>query len=823
MGTLRIQLNQVVRRLRRTPLFTAVALITLAVGIGANTAIFSIVNAVLLNPLPYPDASRLVGIWETAPGLGFHEDLNASPSTYFTFREEGRSFEDIGIWQGDAVSVTGIGEPEHVPAVDVTDGVLPVLGVKPLRGRWFTRKDDSAGSPGTILLSYPYWQRRFGGDPGVLGKRLVIDGQAREVIGIMPKDFRFLDRKPDIIIPMQLDRGKAFVGNFSYQAVARLKPGVSMAQASADVGRMLPMMLDKFPMAPGISIEMFKQAKFGPSIHPLKQDVVGDVGKVLWILMATVGIVLFIACANVANLLLVRAEGRQQELAIRAALGAGWRQIAHELMLESVTLGVLGGALGLALAYAALRALVATGPADLPRLDEISIDPAVLGFTLAVSLAAGFLFGLIPVLKYAGPHLATTLREGGRSLSEGRERHRVRSALVIIQVALALVLLISSGLMIRTLRSLREVKPGFSSPQTLLTLRLYIPESQVKDPIAVVRMEEAIRDKIAGLPGVRAVSISNSVPMDGSNENDPVFPEDRPYAANQLPPLRRYKYVTPGYFHTLGTPLLAGRDMTWTDIYQKRPVVMVSESLAREYWRSPGGALGKRVRETNTGTWREIIGVVGDVRDNGADQKAPAMIYWPVLLDGFWGQPVQLQRSVVYAIRSDRTGSAGFLNEARKAIWSVNSNLPLADVQTQQEIFSHSMARTAFTLVMLAIAGGMALLLGLVGIYGVISYSVSQRTREIGIRMALGAQHRTVRRMFVKHGLTLTATGVGIGLLAAAGLMRLLRSLLFEVSPVDPLTYVAVPVVLALAALLASYLPARKATTIDPVDALRAE
>ncbi|MGH9593620.1 MAG: FtsX-like permease family protein, partial [Bryobacteraceae bacterium] len=409
---------------------------------------------------------------------------------------------------------------------------------------------------------------------------------------------------------------------------------------------MLPLMLNKFPMAPGISLKMFQEAKFGPSIHPLKEDVVGDIGKVLWILMATVGIVLLIACANVANLLLVRAEGRQQELAIRAALGAGWRQIARELLMESVTLGIAGGLLGLAVAYAALRALIAIGPANLPRLDDISIDSPVLLFTLAISLVAGFLFGLIPAVKYAGPHLATTLREGGRSISEGRERHRARSALVIVQVALALVLLVGSGLMIRTLRALREIQPGFASPETLQILHLSIPEAQVKDPLAVVRMDQDIQGKIAAVPGVTSVAIGNSVPIEGYTENDPVFREDQPNTGDRLPPLRRYRYIAPGYFHTMGTPLLAGRDLGWTDTYEKRPVVLISGNLAREWWGSPTAALGKLVRENNKGVWREIVGVVGDVRDNGVNQKSPTMIYLPILLANFWGQPIQLQRTV---------------------------------------------------------------------------------------------------------------------------------------------------------------------------------
>ncbi len=459
--------RQVLRRFRRSPMFTAITLITLAVGVGANTAIFSVIDGVLLKPLPYPEAGRLVGVWETAPGINLKE-VNASPSTYFTFREESRAFEDIGIWQRDSLSITGIGEPEHIEAVAVTDGVLPILGARPALGRLFSRRDDLPGSPGTAILTYGYWQRKFGGDGSVIGRRIVVDAEAREVIGILPAGFRFMNDKPALIVPLQLDRAKAFVGNFSYNGIARLKPGVTIQQADADVARMFPLTMRKFPPAPGISMQMIEQARFAPDVRPLKKDVVGDIGTVLWVLMGTVGIVLFIACANVANLLLVRAEGRQQELAIRAALGAGWSRIARELLVESVTLGIAGGALGLGLAYAAVKLLVAIGPADLPRLDEVSINGAVLVFTLAVSLIAGVLFGLVPVFKYAGRGLGLALREGGRTLSEGRERRRARSVLVVVQVALALVLLIGSGLMLRTFQAMLQrardspIRPTFS-------------------------------------------------------------------------------------------------------------------------------------------------------------------------------------------------------------------------------------------------------------------------------------------------------------------------------------------------------------------------
>ena len=815
-------MKPILRRLAHAPMFTAVTLLTLAIGIGANTAIFSVLNGVLLKPLPYPAADRLVSVWEKAHLEGMHE-LNASPSTYFTFREENRTFEDIGLWQYDSLNITGTGEPEQVQALDFTDGVLPVLGVQPILGRRFNRQDDSPGIPKTVMLSYGFWQHKFGGDPSIIGRRIMVDGAAAEIIGVLPATFRLMDTHAAMFEPLQLDRAKTFIGNFGYQAIARLKPGVTLAQASADEARMIPMMLNKFAPAPGLSPEMLREAHLEPLVRPLKSDLVGDIGKTLWVLMATIGAVLLIACANVANLMLVRAEGRQHELAIRAAIGAGWSRLARELLLESVTLGIAGGTLGVALAYAALRVLIAAGPANLPRLDEISIDPAVLLFTFTISLVAGLLFGLIPVFKYNGPRLFGALRQGGRHASDGREHRRARNVLVVVQVALALVLLIGSGLMIRTVRAMKQVAPGFTDPAHILTLHLPVAHAQVPKPDQVVRTYNNIADRIAAIPGVTSVGLSDSITMDGSGSGDPIFAADKTYTEGQIPPIRRFKFITPGFFKTMGNPLLVGRDITWTDIYQGRPVVLVSENLARELWRSPSAAIGKQVRENPKGLWREVIGVVGDERDKGVDQPAPTMAYWPMLVHDFWGDAVNVRRYQAIAIRSSRAGSVSLLNEVRRAVWSVNPDLSMTEVATVQQIYDRSMARTAFTLVMLSVAAGMALLLGLVGIYGVISYTVSQRTREIGIRIALGAPQHSVRQMFVRQGLLLTIAGAACGLAGAAALTRLMKTLLFEVSPVDPLTYIGVSLVLVAAALVASYIPAHRATTIEPVEALRVE
>lgn len=803
-------------------MFTVTTVVTLALGIGANAAIFSVVEGILLKPLPYADPERLISVDHAAPGVDI-KNAGIAPFLYYTYRDQNRTLEDIGMWQSDSVSVTGLAEPEQVPSIDLTDGVLPILKVQPVLGRLFSRQDDSPGAQATAVLSYGYWQRRFGGDRGVLGRRILIDSKPVEVIGVLPAGFRFLDRDADLFQPMQRDRAKTFLGNFSFQSLARLKPGVSVATANADFARLIPVSIAGFPPFPGGTTQMFVEARLIPQSQPLKDDLIGDIGKALWVLMGTIGTVLVIACANVANLLLVRTEGRQHELAVRLALGAGWRQIAAALLVESATLAALGGAAGLALAYGAIRLLVAIAPANLPRLNEITVDGPVLLFTVAVSLAAALLFGAVPVLKYAGPHVSATLREGGRSLSQSRERHRVRSTLVVVQVGLALTLLIGSGLMIRTFMALRDVQPGFTGPKTLQSFRIDIDAAQVKDDTQVLRMQQAILDKIAAIPGVTSVAFSTRVPLQVGGWHDPIYAEDHVYSEGKLPPLRTYKFYSPGVPKTLGSTLLAGRDFTWTDLYDKRPVAMVTENVARELWHDPSAALGKRIRAFGKGEWREIVGVVGNERTDGVDQKPPSTVIWPALMGSFNGDPSWVARGVTILIRSPRAGSTGFMDEVRRAVWSVNPNLPLAQVRTLEEVYRKSVARTSFTLVMLAIAGAMALLLGVIGIYGVIAYSVSQRTREIGIRMALGSSKTEITRIFVVHGLRLALVGTACGVAAALACTRLMKSLLFEISPLDPATFVGVPLVLMLAAIAASYLPAMRASLVDPVESLRSE
>ena len=825
MAMLLDQFRQVLRRLSRAPMFTAITLLTLAIGVGANTVIFSVIEGVLLKPLPYPHAEQLIGVWHSATGINFPE-LNMAPSIYFIDREQNTTYQDIGVYDGDAFNVTGAGEPEHVRGLDVTDGTLPLLGVQPALGRLFTRQDDTPAAPATVLLSYAYWQQKFGGATSVIGSSLTMDGKARQIVGVLPRDFHFLDyNDAALIIPFQWDRSKTKLGNFSQRALARLKPGVTIEQASADMARLLPITFRSFPAPDGFSPALFEKAHFAPNLRPLKQDVVGDVGKVLWVLMGSIAMVLMVACANVANLLLVRVEGRRQELAIRSALGAPWGRTAAELLFESLILGVAGSAIGLGLAYGALRALVAAAPTGLPRLHEIGIDIPVLLFTFGLALFTSVLIGIIPIVKYAGVKATTGLREGGRALSQSRERHNARKALVVVQVALALVLLICSGLMIRTFQALMHVDPGFAAPDSLQTFRFYIPEAQIpeKEPERLVRMEQDILNKLAAIPGVSSVSFSSEMPMDGRDSNDILYAQDHVLGENELPPVRRFISISPGFFSTLGTRLISGRDITWTDTYNKVPVAIISEAFAKEYWHNAQGALGKKIRVASTDDWREIIGVAQDVHDDGVDKPAPKTVYWPIMKDNFEGQKSEMRRDIAFVVRSPRAGSQAFLKEVRQQVWSIDPNVPLADSRTVGELYTKSMARTSFTLVLLCVAGGMALLLGIVGIYGVIAYSVSQRTREIGIRMALGAQRSELTGLFVRQGLWLTAIGAACGLVVAFVTMRLMSSILFNVSPVDPLTYIGITLGVGATAWLACYLPSRRAATVNPVNALRSE
>ncbi len=817
------------RMLRKNPGFTAVAVLTLALGIGANTAVFSVVNSVLLKPLNYPTAEELVALHQIAPGAAgladFENGLRLSPSMYFTYAEQNQAFQSLGVWATGTANVTGMSEPEQVRTVDVSDGVLQALGVPPEVGRWLSQADQIPRGPERVMLSYGYWQRRFGGDRPAIGRNVMVDSRPREIVGVMPQGFRFVDTDFDLVVPLAFDRGKSILAGFGYQGIARLKSGVTIAEANADVARMVPIWMDSWSNGPGTNPRVYETWRITPAIRPLKQEVIGNVSDVLWVVMGTIGLVMLIACANVTNLLLVRVEARQRELAIRAALGAGWGRMVQGLLLESLMLGLMGGALGVIFAYAGVRLLVAMGPSNLPRLSEISVSARTLGFALLLSLLSGLLLGLIPALRYAGPRISLALWSLGRTSSASRERLHARNVLVVGQVAIALVLLVSAGLMIRTFQALRAVEPGFLDAEHLQIMRISIPASLVAEPERVTRTQNEILDNLAAIPGVSSAGFASEMPMEGFDSFwDAVYAEDKTYSNGEIPPLRLFKYVSPEFFRTTGTRIVAGRELTWAEVYGNRPVAMVSENLARELWGSPSAAIGKRFRESPAMPWHEVIGVIQDVRENGVQEKAPQFVYWPSMMSDFRGPgPLDAVRTVTFAVRSGRAGTLGFLSEVREAVWSVSSNLPLASVRTMQEVYDRSVARTSFTLVMLGIAGAMAMVLGIIGIYGVISYTVSQRKHEIGIRLALGAQCRDVLQMVLRQGAKMVLAGVAIGIVAAFGLTSLMKSLLFGVTALDPLTFVAVSLVLIAVAVLACYVPARRATKVDPMVALRHE
>lgn len=802
-GVLR-DLRHALRMIRTRPGFSVPALLSLALGVGANIAIFSVVNAVLIRPLPYPGPQKLVGVFNTAVfSRQVFKDWPLSLRMYSAYKEDAQSFEEFGIWSEGAATITGIGQPEQIPTVSMTHGVLRALGVRPYLGRWFSSADEMQGSQKSVILSYAYWQQRFASDPRVLGRLVLIDFVPRQVIGVMPRSFEFLNLNPDVFLPQSVGSGVAELDDADHPAIGRLKSGVSLAQANQDIARVLSTWGAREGMR-----TMLEQLRVKPNVHPLKQDVVGDVGTVLKIFMGALLLVLLLVCANVANLVQVRAQARRQEFAIRAALGAGWGRIARELLLESLAVGVLGGVMGLSLAYAGLRLLVTHAPTTLPRVGDISIDSTDVLFALACSLGSSLLFGLIAVLKSG----INSRVQNARGASPSTEQLRTQNALVVTQVALALVLLIAAGLLVRSFIALRSVKPGFTHPEQIETVRLFIPEAQIQISEQVAQMEAEILYKIAAIPGVTAAAFADALPLEVEYRNgNPVVVEGKTLAGG-IPPNRTIKRISPGLFAALGTRLMAGRDFTWNDLVTQRSGAIVSENMARENWGDARNAVGKRIRINGTAPWCVVVGVTENVYDDGIDRPPPTLVYFP---GG--------RRSVTIAIRSRRAGTEGLLKEITAKIHTVNASLPLARVRTMNDLYRRSTARTSFALVLLGIAGGISLTLALVGVYGVLAYAVGQRRREIGIRVALGANSQMVKALFVRQAVVIVCIGCAIGLSLAGGLSRWMSSLVFGVTPVDPLTYGASGMLIFAAAVTASYIPARRAALLNPMDTLRSD
>jgi predicted permease len=807
--------------------FATTAVLILALGIGATTAIFSVVYSVLIKPLPYPNADELVRLRHSVGGQFSAADFDAT--MYVTYRNENRTLASIGLWQAASATLTDDGEPERLSSVLVTDGTLQTLGVQPLRGRWFTKDEHGPAAEGAepVIISYGFWRRRFGGDDAI-GRDIALDSRPARVVGIMPADFRFLDLpvQPDVIAAVRLDEAKLVINpGWSYQGLARLRPGVTTDEARADLDRMRPIWIDSWPLPPvaGATREVLRSFPIAAAVRPLKDEIVGGAASMLWVLMGAIGAVLLVACANIANLTLVRADARRQELAVRAALGAGAARIARALFVENLVLGVAGSALGLLLAYLGLKFLVSIGPGNLPRLQEIGVHAPVLAFTVAVSLLATLLFGSMTVLKHAGRAVAPLIVTA-RAATASRERNKARGALVVVQVALALALVVSASLMIRTFQELRDVDPGFVEPTTVQTARIWTPLSLLGQPTQYTRLQHEILDRIAALPGVASVGFASALPMEGFLGSAPIVIEGQVPPPGVFPMTRGTKFVSPGFFEAMGTRFIAGRDITWSDIEAGGRVVVISESFARELAGEPAAAVGKRIRTfVETDSWREVVGVVQGVQETGLYEDAPHVVYFPALLADMWARPIVGTANVAFTIRSERAGTASLMDEVRQAIWSANASTPVTHVRAMSDLYSGSLARTSFVLVLLAIAGGMALVLGIVGIYGVVAYVVAQRTREIGIRSALGAEPKQLARMFLRQGLMLSCVGAMAGLVAAGVLGRLMSSLLYGVSSLDPLAYVAALAVTIAAATLATYLPARRAAKIDPMNTLKAE
>lgn len=814
------ELGVIGRKLLRSAGFTAIAVLTLALGIGANTALFSVVHGVLLKPLPFQNADELYGLWHTAHGIGIPQ-VEQSNTTYTVYRDLSQSFEEIGLTQSDfSMNLTEVGEPVRVSVATATASLFEVLGVPAHLGRTFAEEEDDPGQPQVAILSFGLWRGRFGGEANILGRTLRLNGTPWEVVGVMPEGFTYPGESTELWIPHVIEPDELGRANFSYDAVGRLKPGVTVESANTELAVLLRRMPEIYPGE--ITAGLLESAQITPYITPLLKDVVGDVSQVLWILLGTVSFVLLIACANVANLFLVRAEGRQRELALRTALGASRGDVLQYFLTESVLLATLGGIAGTGLAYLGLRGLIAMSPDNIPRLGEVGLHPQVLLFTAMVSLLSGFVFGIIPVLRYRRPNILSAINEGSLRSSSGRETHRARNGLVVVQVALALVLLIGSGLMARSFWELRNVQPGFEK-DGLLTLRLSLPRAEYPEPTDAARFYERLMEELATLPGVERVGAISNLPMTDRQSNNGVVLEDLPLQPDDVPPVVRTNWAAPGYFETMGIPLHEGRTFEPRDHQQRTGAAIVSANFAKQFW-PHGSAIGKRLMPglpDQEPQWFTIVGVVGDVRDDGLSQDPPTMIYYPVVgIGGEYGD--WTIRTMSVAMRGDIEPTT-IIGAARKVLWDLDASLPVIGIRTGDAIVSQSMARTSYTMILLGIASGVALLLGAVGIYGVISYIVSQRTRELGIRLALGAQRGEVSRMVIRQGLGLALIGVSLGVVLALFATRLMSALLFGVSGTDPLTFVGLSLFLVGIAIAASYLPARRAARVNPVEALRYE
>jgi putative ABC transport system permease protein len=793
-----------IRSLVRNPAFTAIAIITLTLGIGANTAIFSVVNAVLLRPLPYADADRIVWLWDTIPQL---PTAPTSLPEFLDWKEQSRSFEHLAAFQSGNMFLDAGDGTEDVRVGLVTPEMFSLFHVNPIIGRTFTDEETLPGRFRVAVLSHSTWQNHFSSDPNISGRTIQLNGRAYTIIGVMPADFSFPDHaklwRPLPIDPAALDRGPHYLN-----VVGRLKPDVTLAQAQAEMSALSARISQQHPE---------KTSGHGVKIVGLTDIVVGDIGLALFVLLGAVGFVLLIACANLANLMLARIGGREREIALRTALGASRLRIIRQLLTESLLLAIAGGGVGLLLAIWAVSWLVSLSPDTIPRVNEITVDVRVAGFTLLISVATGVLFGVVPALQASRTEFTDALKESGRTTA-GVRKQRLRSALVVSEVALSLVLLVGAGLLIRSFAKLNQVDPGFN-PEQVLTMGVSLLPNKYPEDQQVASFYSQILERSASVPGVISVSGTAGLPFSGSNTTDNFTIEGRPAIAKEAEPLTEYWVVTPRYFESLGIPILAGRDFSETDTKQSPNVVVINDEFRRRHFGSEN-PLGHRLRLQ--GQERDpllIVGVVGDSRNIGLDEQPRAAAYVPFLQDPLSGN---LARSltIVARTKSDPGAVAGSL---RDVVTSMDKSVPVFSVKPMTEYLRDSLSRRRFSMILLSTFSGVALILAALGIYGVISYGVIQRTHEMGIRMALGAQRGDVLKLVLRQAMIVVLVGVGLGLLGSWALTRLMKSLLFNVSVTDPLTFAGIAVLMILIALLACLIPAMRATKVDPLVALRYE
>jgi len=806
-------LRYALRSLLRKPGFTGVAVLTLSLGIGATTAVFTLLDGVLLSPLPYPEPDRLISLDHA--GREGQDQLPISPGLYRIYRDQARTLEGVAMHGPTVGNLVVDGEPERVTGRNVTPSFFAVLGVAPARGRTFVEEEGEPGGERVIVLSDGLWRTKFGADPAIVGRSIDVNGMARQVVGVMPAGFGFPDEEARFWVPLIVDAAQAPIAAFGASGIGRMKAGQTIESVRTELEGMLGRLTE---LAPGGGSEFLMSVQIHTRLASLKESLVGELSTTLWILFATVGIVLLIACANVANLLLVRAESRQRELALRVALGAGRLQLVRAFIGESVALSMAGGVLGVVVAAASLRLTTGLIPTNLPRAAEVGIDGRVLGFTALIAVGCALFFGFFPMLRHGMRDLSRDLHGGARGATGGRERHRLRNGLVVSQVALALVLLIGSGLMLRSFMALRSVDPGFD-PANVLTARVSLPGAEVPDWRAVDQFYRQLRQQLEDRPGVSAVGFVTAIPLGGSGSSySGIEVEDHPRADNELPIFALWPQAGAGYFEAMSIRVLQGRGFETGDGAAGKRAVVVSKAFAEKWW--PGvNPIGRGMRlGAPDEDWYRIVGIVDNVRQRDLQQLEQETVYFPLVTDG--GGQVGIARTVDVVIRTSGDPLA-LVSVLRDEIRALNPRIPIANVRTMTAVFEGATARTSFAAAMLGAASAIALLLGLVGIYGVISYVVSQRTREIGVRMALGASRSVVRGMVVRQGLALSGGGVALGLLAAVPLSRLMRTLLYGVRPVDPTTYIAVGLSLIAVALVASLIPAIRAAAVDPGQALR--